>query len=82
MDEVDVNARPITEYPGFWNGREHLKPSEDLSLDRGGRITNGQVANPGQFPHMAFLQISTGSGTFICGGSFVRQNRVLTGMYT
>lgn len=79
MDEVDPNARPITEYPGFWIGKEHMKPTEETSLDRGSRITHGTIATPGQFPHMAFLQIATGSGTFICGGSLVRQNRVLTG---
>ena len=72
--------RPKHEKSGFWIGREHLKPSDDLSLDRGGRITNGQIATPGQFPYMAFVAINTEfSGNFQCGGSIINSQAVLTG---
>lgn len=73
--------RPIHEKAGFWDGRKHFKPSENQS-DRGSRITNGQIATPGQFPYMVFVAINTEfSGNFQCGGSIINQQAVLTGLF-
>lgn len=49
--------------------------SNTTEISRGARIVLGDEAYPGQFPHMAYLEIN---GTGFCGGSIIDQNWVLT----
>ena len=70
---------PIENKPGFWSGREHLRASFDSNVNKNARITNGQIATPGQFPYMAFVAINTEFNAFQCGGSIISARAVLTG---
>lgn len=71
---------PIEEMPGFWDGRDESLRAifESSKLDRGGRITNGEIAAEGQFPYMGFLLITVGAQQFICGSSIIGPTTVLT----
>ena len=42
------------------------------------RITNGQPAVAGQFPHQVGLSLRKGTSNSWCGGSLIGQNWVLT----
>lgn len=73
-----VNIQPIEKLPGFWDGRENLKP-KTLNQEGSQRITNGTEASPGQFPHMAFILMNLlHSGHFFCGASLISESRALT----
>ncbi|XP_017481277.1 PREDICTED: serine protease 3-like [Rhagoletis zephyria] len=43
-----------------------------------GRITNGQTASEGQFPHQVGLSFTSSSGSWWCGGSIISNDYVLT----
>lgn len=45
---------------------------------RGGRITGGQEAIPGQFPHKAGFFSHFPTATYFCGGSIVNSRTILT----
>ena len=55
------------------------KRSLSILLNRGGgKIVGGTEAYPGEFPHqVALLQDGVG-GHFMCGGSLVAENMVVT----
>ena len=74
------NDRPIWERPGFFNGREQLKPKFDAAAKLSGRITNGNEATPGQFPYMAYLSIATSGGNWFCGASLINAFTALGGL--
>jgi len=47
--------------------------------DRDGRIVNGQIAAPNQFPYQVALLTSMGAaGTGLCGGSVISRTAILT----
>lgn len=79
LAELD-DIRPVEEMPGFWKNREHLRKKYDQTLGRDGRITMGQIAEPGQFPYMAFVAAATTTGQWSCGGSIINGFTVLTGI--
>ncbi|CAO1360015.1 unnamed protein product [Diamesa serratosioi] len=67
---------PMTETPGFWDGRD-FKPVQ--SSVRGGRIVGGNVAVPNAHPYQVGLLarvniVSTG----LCGGSIIAPRVILT----
>jgi secreted trypsin-like serine protease len=69
---------PVTDMPGFWDGRE-IRPAfypEDAT--RTGRIVGGVVVTPGAHPYQAGLLMNFAGGTGLCGGSLINANRVLT----
>lgn len=43
-----------------------------------GRIVNGDKADVNQFPHHAFIMITKTIGEFICGGSLVTDQWILS----
>lgn len=46
---------------------------------RGGRIAGGELASLGQFVHQALLLTTDSAGdTFVCGGSIISHNWILT----
>lgn len=47
------NVKPVMDVDGFWQGRDPdlARAYQAEKLDRGGRIVNGEVATPHQFPH-------------------------------
>lgn len=47
--EIDwANVKPVTMMDGFWEGRN---PVITVTSDRNGRIVNGEIAAPHQFPY-------------------------------
>jgi hypothetical protein len=56
--EIDwANVKPVTMMDGFWDGRDpfyvsNFKASE---AQRNGRIVNGEIAAPHQFPYQVRL---------------------------
>lgn len=69
---------PVTEMPGFWDGRE-IKPAVyPEGSQRSGRIVNGQVVVPHSHPYQAGLLMNFGGGTGLCGGSLISASVVLT----
>lgn len=73
-------VKPISESPGFWNNRL-FKPkmiSKSL-LDRNNRIVGGWTVEPNSHPYQVALLMSTGGpSTFLCGGSIIKENIVLS----
>jgi hypothetical protein len=48
-------------------------------INRGGRIAGGELARIGQFVHQALLlTVDTNGDNFICGGSIITHNWILT----
>jgi trypsin len=45
---------------------------------QGPRIINGNQASPGEYPAQGYLELSTSSGTYVCGGSLVSNRYFLT----
>lgn len=43
-----------------------------------GRITNGELAEPGQFPYQVGLSLHIGDKRAWCGGSLISNRHVLT----
>lgn len=73
------NDRPIWEKPGFFKGREQLRPRFAEAAELSGRITNGDEATHGQFPYMAYLSIATTAGNWFCGASLINAFTALGG---
>jgi hypothetical protein len=72
------DAKPIDDYPDYKAVIDKLYPDKSNNR-KGGRILNGIPARLGQFPHQALLNMySSTSGWYICGGSFIKYNLVLT----
>jgi secreted trypsin-like serine protease len=75
--EIDwANVVPMTELPGFWDGRE-IKMIPDVNV-RAGRIVGGTVAAPNSVPFQAGLLMTTTRGTGLCGGSAISNRVILT----
>lgn len=72
-------AKPVNEHPRLKNLFNGLKPNS-TGLKRGERVLNGIPASLGQFPHQALLYMFDPkvNGWYLCGGSFIRYNFVLT----
>lgn len=76
-DEVK-DAKPVEEFPDYKEVINKRYPDRP-SVRKGGRILNGFPATFGQFPHQALLNMyDPATGWYICGGSFIRYNFVLT----
>jgi hypothetical protein len=73
------NAKPIEEHPAYKEVIDKLYPNKPINR-KGGRVLNGIPATFGQFPHQAFLNMYSPSagGWYLCGGSFIKYNFVLT----
>jgi Trypsin len=81
LDEKFKDAKPAWENPRISNFMQKIVPATFESFDgivRGGKIIGGTPANFQQFPHQALLFMSQGQGWYLCGGSFVRYNWILT----
>lgn len=59
-EEFDfANARPIQDFPFFHERFPAFKTiSEGTGFGNGGRIVNGQIATPGQFPYQVICFIN------------------------
>lgn len=55
-----------------------MKISQNSSTEREGRIIGGDVAVAGQFPYAVGLHMRQRLTVFVCGGSLIKFNWVLT----
>jgi len=71
---------PVTDLPGFWDGRDSLSPAIYPRADttRAGRIVGGSVVVPHSLPYQAGLLIAFGGGTGLCGASIIGHRTILT----
>lgn len=79
-DDIDWSkVVPVTELPGFWDGRD-LGPAfyPGPQKTRGGRIVGGGIVIPHSHPYQAGLLIAFGGGTGLCGGSIIGYRTILT----
>uniref|UniRef100_A0A182JG28 Peptidase S1 domain-containing protein n=1 Tax=Anopheles atroparvus TaxID=41427 RepID=A0A182JG28_ANOAO len=77
---IDIDwsqVRPIEEFDHYW-ARLPAEMQIYRSQRPSGRITNGQVATPGQFPYQIALLSNFPTGTGLCGGSVLTNNYILT----
>uniref|UniRef100_A0A182RL94 Peptidase S1 domain-containing protein n=1 Tax=Anopheles funestus TaxID=62324 RepID=A0A182RL94_ANOFN len=77
---IDIDwskVRPVEEFDHYWNRLPaELQVYRKMRLSN--RITNGQVATPGQFPYQTVLLSEFETGTSLCGGSVLTRNFILT----
>lgn len=72
-------VKPVTQLPGFWAGRDiHFQPIPQKTIERNGRIVNGQIATQHQFPYQVAVLTAFPQGTGLCGGSVLNANFVLS----
>lgn len=70
---------PITEMPGFWDGREIKPVSSFKNQLRTGRIVGGTAIPNHSHPHQAALVAHIGANQDVfCGGSLITFRSVLT----
>lgn len=69
---------PVTEIPGFWDGRDLKQFFTNDNLNRGARIVGGEIVVPHTHPYQAGLLMQFAGGTGLCGGSMVSTRTVLT----
>lgn len=71
---------PITEIPGFWNGRiiQPMNGQFRNKFDREERIVGGDETRPNAHPYQAGLLIMIHWWTGLCGGSLISRNLVIT----
>jgi len=72
------NVRPASDLLAGKARDPVLKALLTEEVNRQGRITNGRIAFPGQFPHQVALFVNAAAGTFFCGGSLLDAQTVLT----
>lgn len=73
----DLNAVPVHLLP-LWqelhpNWAEFFPNSAET-----GRIINGAEASVGQFPHQVTVNLNTGGGQALCGGSLIHAQWILS----
>ncbi|XP_053674745.1 brachyurin-like [Anopheles nili] len=74
-DTIDwARVQPVEELDHYW---ARLPPALHAFRNTS-RITNGQEAEPGQFPHQTLVLSEYGVLTTMCGGSLLTQHFVLT----
>jgi len=79
-EEIDwSNVVPVTDMPGFWDGRDIRPAFYPNDQTRSGRIVGGAVVTPGAHPYQAGLLMQFAGGQGLCGGSLVNVRTVLTG---
>lgn len=77
--EIDYSkVVPVTDLPGFWDGREALKPLVSSNFNRNRRIVGGIIVTPNSHPYQAGLFLAFGGGTALCGGSIITSRTILT----
>lgn len=80
VDWTQVRARQ--DEPGFWDNRAfkpHMMPNPDNTRNGNGRIVNGWIVDgPGTHPYQAGLLLRVGSSLFLCGGSIICENVILS----
>lgn len=69
---------PVTDMPGFWDGREIRPAFYPGDQTRSGRIVGGAIVTPHTHPYQAGLLMSFSGGTGLCGGSLISTSAVLT----
>lgn len=60
------------------NFEEHRNGEPGKKPGREGRVSGGVKANEGQFPYQAVLYMRDDEGTYVCGGSLIRRQWILT----
>lgn len=76
-----ANVKPVMDMEGFWEGRDPalVRRYQAAQSDRNGRIVNGEIAAPHQFPYQVALFTTFGSGgQGLCGGSVISSTAILT----
>lgn len=64
--EIDWdNVKPATEMEGFWEGRSPLLYKAYMSKKSNGRIVNGEIAAPHQFPYQVKMSNCDNKKKFI-----------------
>lgn len=67
-----------TEAPGFWDNRDVTLDTWKLSPKFSNRIVGGWEVEPHSIPFQAALLMSIGDNTYLCGGSVIQENVVLS----
>jgi hypothetical protein len=70
-----TKIRNIWESPELQPALQNLSPKVAAEVSRGGRILNGNLARPGQFPYHVLLVIDY---AWWCGGTIIKPNWILT----
>jgi hypothetical protein len=78
LDERFRDAKPAWENPRISDFVQKLDFGAFDGIGRAGKIIGGNPAKFKQFPHQALLFMNQGSAWYLCGGSFVRYNWILT----
>lgn len=68
---------PVTDLPGFWDGRI-IKPFSSTTSGQSGRIVGGEIAEPNAHPYQVGLLMAFATGTGLCGGSVLNSRNILT----
>lgn len=80
-EEIDWSkVVPVTELPGFWEGRE-ITPilfPNGVNRSRTARIVGGEIVTPHTHPYQAGLLVTFSWATGLCGGSLISTTRVVT----
>lgn len=79
LKEEHKTARPVMQHPRYRNTIQRLFPKVG-GVERNNRIFGGQPARLGQFPYqtLLFMYDPVINGWYMCGGSFVSTNWVLS----
>lgn len=74
---IHKDVKPVFDHPKFEKLRNELYSGATEEIK--GRVWNGLEAQRGQFPYQALLfMLDPAAGWYLCGGSFVKYNYVLT----
>ena len=76
--EYFLKVLPVTDMPGFWDGREIRPAVYPGDQTRTGRIVGGDIVSPHTHPYQVGLLMTFGGGTGLCGGSIIAAHVILT----
>lgn len=79
LNTFDWSAvKPLTEIKEWQDAHPNFKAIKKAHPSRPGRILNGDIAGPTDYPYIAGVMLHFDSGNSWCGGSLISRNYVLT----
>lgn len=70
--------KPLTEIEEWRQAHPNFEALKSAHPSRSGRILNGNIVNPTEFPYLVGIMLHFDSGNSWCGGSLISRNFVLT----